>query len=215
MPSPTQPFTADNLRGARGAFKGMYLESLGRGFPQDARVQLRAAIEAVFRSWETRAQRSTDDSTTSRTRSAPPSTWSRWCSATRASGLPPVSRSRATRGSSPHGEFLVDAQGEDVVAGIRAPQPLEQLEQVLPGAYADLQAAMEVLEQHYRNVRDRVEFTIEQGTLYILQTRSAKRTGAAALRMHALDMVHEGLVLRARKRSCALSLERSTTSSIR
>jgi pyruvate,orthophosphate dikinase len=93
-----------------------------------------------------------------------------------------------------YGEFLVDAQGEDVVAGIRSPQPLQLLADVLPAAYAELEAAMEALEHHYRDVQD-VEFTIEQGTLYILQTRSAKRTTTAALKA-AVDMTRDGLITR-------------------
>src|SRR5438477_4872039 len=103
-------------------------------------------------------------------------------------------RDPASGSREPHGEFLVDAQGEDVVAGIRAPQPLEQLEEELPAAYAELRKAMNALERRYRDVQD-VEFTIEQGALFILQTRSAKRTAAAALRA-AIDMVDEGLISR-------------------
>ena len=90
------------------------------------------------------------------------------------------------------GEFLVDAQGEDVVAGIRAPQPLSELRIVLPEAYTALEQAVEELERHYRDVQD-VEFTVEEGRFYVLQTRSAKRTAAAALRA-AIDMTREGLI---------------------
>ena len=93
-----------------------------------------------------------------------------------------------------YGEFLANAQGEDVVAGIRTPQPLEAMADVLPGAYKQLLATLHQLEKNYRDMQD-VEFTVEDDTLYVLQTRSAKRTVAAALKA-AVDMVDEGLISR-------------------
>jgi Phosphoenolpyruvate synthase/pyruvate phosphate dikinase len=93
-----------------------------------------------------------------------------------------------------YGEYLVNAQGEDVVAGIRTPQPVEQMQQILPEAYEQLLDTMARLEQHYRDMQD-VEFTVEEGRLYMLQTRSAKRTAQAALKA-AVDMTGEGLISR-------------------
>jgi pyruvate,orthophosphate dikinase len=189
--------SADDLRLLVGTYKQIYTESLGRGFPQDARAQLRAAVEAVFHSWQNpraRVYRQLNDI---------PDTIGTAVSIVQmvfgnagersATGVA-FSRDPGTGEKVPHGEFLFDAQGEDVVAGIRAPQPLEELETGLPEAYAEFQKAMDTLEQHYRDVQD-VEFTIEHGKLYILQTRSAKRTAAAALRI-ALEMVEEGLISR-------------------
>ena len=189
--------SADELRLLVETYKQIYNESLGRGFPQDARAQLRAAVEAVFHSWQNpraRVYRQLNDI---------PDTIGTAVSIVQmvfgnagersATGVA-FSRDPGTGEKVPHGEFLFDAQGEDVVAGIRAPQPLEELEASLPEAYAEFQKAMDTLEQHYRDVQD-VEFTIEHGKLYILQTRSAKRTAAAALRI-ALEMVEEGLISR-------------------
>src|SRR5580704_10251470 len=91
-----------------------------------------------------------------------------------------------------YGEFLVNAQGEDVVAGIRTPQPIHDLEKIMPGAYRQLREITESLERHYRDMQD-FEFTIEEGKLYMLQTRNGKRTGPAAVRV-AVEMVAEGLI---------------------
>src|SRR5207249_4260136 len=93
-----------------------------------------------------------------------------------------------------YGEFLANAQGEDVVAGTRTPQPLESMRETLPEAYEQLLETMRRLEEHYRDMQD-IEFTVEDGALYLLQTRSAKRTAAAALKA-AADMVEEGLITR-------------------
>src|SRR5205823_12781759 len=93
-----------------------------------------------------------------------------------------------------YGEYLVNAQGEDLVAGTRTPQPIEEMESRLPEAFRQLLDTMARLEQHYRDVQD-IEFTVEDGSLYLLQTRSAKRTAAAALKA-AVDMVEEGLISR-------------------
>ena len=93
-----------------------------------------------------------------------------------------------------YGEFLANAQGEDVVAGIRTPEPLEAMQARLPEAYEQLLGTMRRLEEHYRDMQD-IEFTVEAGRLYLLQTRAAKRTAAAALKA-AVDMVDEGLISR-------------------
>ena len=99
-------------------------------------------------------------------------------------------RNPATGETGLYGEFLLDAQGEDVVAGIRTPEPIARLRDLMPEAFEELVATMERLERHYRDVQD-IEFTIEDGRLYLLQTRSAKRTAAAAVKT-AVAMVGEG-----------------------
>ncbi len=103
-------------------------------------------------------------------------------------------RNPSTGESGLFGEFLVNAQGEDVVAGIRTPEPIERMGELLPQAFAELQETIRRLEEHYRDMQD-IEFTVEEGTLYLLQTRTAKRTAAAALKA-AVDMVDEGLISR-------------------
>ncbi len=189
--------TADDLKGLVEAYKRIYVEALGRPFPQDARAQLRAAVEAVFRSWQNpRAQ-------VYRRLNEIPDTIGTAVNVVQmvfgnsgersATGVA-FSRDPATGEKAVRGEFLVDAQGEDVVAGIRAPQPLERLAELLPESYAEFCAAMDELERSYRDIQD-VEFTIDRDRLYILQTRSAKRTAAAALRA-AVDMEREGLISR-------------------
>jgi pyruvate,orthophosphate dikinase len=175
----------------------VYERETGHGFPQDAREQLRLAITAVFDSWNSpRAQvyRRTyeipddlgtavnvvqmvfgnkgDDSATG------------VC----------FSRNPSTGEQGVYGEFLLNAQGEDVVAGTRTPQPLAELRDQLPDAYDQLVETIAALERHYRDMQD-IEFTIEEGRLYLLQTRTAKRTAAAAIKC-AVDMTAEGLIER-------------------
>jgi pyruvate, orthophosphate dikinase len=189
--------SANDLRELVETFKGIYSESLGRTFPQEAKCQLRAAVEAVFRSWQNpraKVYRQLNDIPDSIGTAVNIVQMVFGNAGGRSATGVAFSRDPATGEKTPRGEFLLDAQGEDVVAGIRAPQPLERLEEVLPGAYADFRAALDELERHYRDIQD-VEFTVEQGTLYILQTRSAKRTAAAALRS-AVDMVSERLTTR-------------------
>jgi pyruvate,orthophosphate dikinase len=187
--------TADDLAQLIETFKAIYRQETADDFPQDGREQLRRAVLAVFQSWQNpRAQvyRSTygiaDDSGTAVNvmqmvfgnkgeRSA--------------TGVC-FTRDPSTGEASVYGEYLVNAQGEDVVAGIRTPQPIEEIRERLPEAYDQLTDTMTRLEQHYRDVQD-IEFTIEEGKLYILQTRSAKRTAAAALKS-AVDMTSEGLI---------------------
>jgi pyruvate, orthophosphate dikinase len=176
----------------------IYERETGHGFPQDAREQLQLAITAVFDSWNSpRAQvyRHTyeiaddlgtavnvvqmvfgnkgDDSATGVCFSRDPSTGEQ--------GV--------------YGEYLINAQGEDVVAGIRTPQPLAELRERMPQAYDQLLDTIAALERHYRDMQD-IEFTVEQGRLYLLQTRTAKRTAAAAIKC-AVDMTAEGLIERA------------------
>ena len=190
--------TAADLRELVATFKRIYVETLGRPFPQDASVQLRSAVEAVFRSWlNPRAQ------VYRRLNAIPDSMGTAanimemvFGNAGRRSATGVAfSRDPSTGERLLTGEFLVDAQGEDVVAGIRAPKSLDELQALLPDAFAELAEAVEQLEVHYRDLQD-VEFTIQEGELFILQTRSAKRTAAAAVRA-AGDMVREGLISRA------------------
>ncbi|HEX7582466.1 MAG TPA: pyruvate, phosphate dikinase [Gaiellaceae bacterium] len=189
--------TADDLAQLVETFKSIYRQEIADEFPQDAHEQLRRAVAAVFQSWQNpRAQvyRSTygiaDDSGTAVNvmqmvfgnrgeRSATGVCFTRDPS----TGEPGV-----------YGEYLINAQGEDVVAGIRTPQPVEEMRARLPEAYDQLLDTMARLEHHYRDVQD-IEFTIEEGRLYLLQTRSAKRTAAAALKA-AVDMTSESLISR-------------------
>jgi len=178
-------------------FKRIYAGEIGAEFPQDAREQLRRAVIAVFESWNTpRAQvyRSTygipDDLGTA-VNVVQMVFGNKGDSS--ATGVC-FTRNPSTGEQGVYGEYLVNAQGEDVVAGIRTPQPLEEMAKRLPEPYEQLLETMARLEQHYRDMQD-IEFTVEEGRLYLLQTRSAKRTAAAALKA-AVDMAGEGLINR-------------------
>src|SRR5579885_519003 len=189
--------TADDLAELVARFKRIYEQETGSPFPQDAREQLRRAITAVFRSWDNpRAQvyRRTygipdDLGTAVNVVQMVFGNKGERC----ATGVC-FTRNPSTGEQGVYGEYLVNAQGEDVVAGIRTPQPLEEMEKRLPEAYAQLLETMSRLEHHYRDMQD-IEFTVEEDTLYLLQTRSAKRTAAAALKA-AVDMTSEGLINR-------------------
>src|SRR5215211_5354178 len=165
-------------------FKQVYEEELGRAFPQEARGQLTRAVQAVFESWETpraqvyrRANGIPDDLGT-----AVNVVQMVFGNKGETSGTGVCfTRDPSTGEKSPFGEFLVDAQGEDVVAGIRTPEPLNRMRDRLPEAYDQLIETMDRLERHYRDMQD-IEFTVEEGALYLLQTRTAKRTAAAALK---------------------------------
>jgi pyruvate, orthophosphate dikinase len=178
-------------------FKHIFEQETGSAFPQDAREQLRRAVLGVFESWNNpRAQ------VYRRTYSIPDDIGTavnvvqmvfgnRGEASATGVGF---TRDPSTGEPGVYGEYLVNAQGEDVVAGIRTPQPLEEMQKRLPEAYAELIETMQRLERHYRDMQD-IEFTVEEGTLYLLQTRSAKRTAAAAIRS-AVDMSAEGLISR-------------------
>jgi pyruvate,orthophosphate dikinase len=189
--------TADDLRELTATFKGIYRQEAGEDFPQDARDQLAAAIRAVFDSWDTpraqvyrRANDIPDDLGT-----AVNVVQMVFGNKGEDSGTGVAfTRDPATGEAGPWGEFLVDAQGEDVVAGIRTPQPIAEMERRFPEAHRELVETMKRLEEHYREMQD-IEFTIEEGRLYLLQTRSGKRTAQSALRI-AVDMVDEGLISR-------------------
>jgi pyruvate,orthophosphate dikinase len=179
------------------AFQGIYRTATGTGFPLDAREQLLRAVRAVFGSWETpraqvyrRAHEIPDDLGT-----AVNVVQMVFGNKGEQSGTGVAfTRNPSTGEAGLYGEFLADAQGEDVVAGIRTPQPLEAMREALPEAFAELVETMRRLEGHYRDMQD-IEFTVEDGRLYLLQTRAAKRTAAAALRA-AVAMAGEELVSR-------------------
>jgi pyruvate, orthophosphate dikinase len=189
--------SVEDMAGLVETFKGIYGSETGSAFPQDAREQLSRAVRAVFESWDNpraqvyrRAHHIPDDLGT-----AVNVVQMVFGNKGEASGTGVAfTRDPSTGESGLYGEFLADAQGEDVVAGIRTPEPLERMESSLPDAFEQLTATMRRLEEHYRDVQD-IEFTVEDGSLYLLQTRSAKRTAAAALKS-AVDMVSEGLISR-------------------
>jgi pyruvate,orthophosphate dikinase len=175
----------------------IYERDTGHGFPQDAREQLRRAITAVFDSWNSsRAQiyrRTYDipDDLGTAVNVVQMVFGNKGESS--ATGVA-FTRDPSTGEQGVYGEFLLNAQGEDVVAGTRTPQPLEELRDRLPDAYDQLLETMGSLDRHYRDMQD-IEFTVEEGRLYLLQTRTAKRTAAAALKA-AVDMTGEGLIER-------------------
>jgi pyruvate,orthophosphate dikinase len=189
--------SAHDLRALVERFKEVYREETGEDFPQDARVQLERAVRAVFDSWETpraqvyrRANGIPDDLGT-----AVSVVQMVFGNKGEESGTGVAfTRDPGTGVQGLWGEFLVNAQGEDVVAGIRTPEPIERMRDRLPEAFEQLTETMQRLEEHYREMQD-IEFTVEDGRLFLLQTRSGKRTAHAALRI-AVDMVSEGLVSR-------------------
>jgi pyruvate, orthophosphate dikinase len=189
--------TADDLRELVGLFKAIYEEETRRSFPQEPREQLRRAYRAVFDSWNApraqvyrRANDIPDDLGT-----AVNVVQMVFGNLGESSGTGVCfTRDPATGERRLYGEFLANAQGEDVVAGIRTPEPIERMRERMPEAFDRLVDTLDRLEAHYRDLQD-IEFTVEEGTLYLLQTRTGKRTAAAALRV-AAEMVDEGLISR-------------------
>jgi pyruvate,orthophosphate dikinase len=187
----------DDPKEAIDGLKATYKEHTGSDFPQDPREQLRRAIVAVFDSWQSarayayrRMYDIADDLGT-----AVNIVQMVFGNNGETSGTGVAfTRDPSTGEQGLYGEFLANAQGEDVVAGIRTPQPLSEMEHRLPQAFEQLLETMRRLEEHYRDMQD-IEFTVEENTLYLLQTRSAKRTAAAAVKA-AVDMVDEGLISR-------------------
>ena len=186
--------TAEDLRELAGQFKAEYKEKIGEDFPSDPREQLMGAIKAVFRSWDNpRANVYRRDNDI-------PYSWG-----TAVNVMPMVfgnlndnsgtgvafTRDPATGENKLMGEFLVNAQGEDVVAGVRTPMPISQMKEQFPEAYAEFEKVCALLEKHYRDMQD-MEFTVENGELYMLQCRNGKRTAQAALKI-ACDLVDEGM----------------------
>lgn len=187
--------TADDLKLLAEQFKAEYKAKIGKDFPSNPREQLMGAIKAVFRSWDNpRAiyYRRMNDI---------PASWGTAVNVqmmvfgnmgeTSGTGVA-FTRNPATGEKKLFGEFLMNAQGEDVVAGVRTPQTIDQLAKVMPEAYAQFVDICKKLEEHYRDMQD-MEFTIEDKKLYMLQTRNGKRTAAAALKI-ACDLVDEGMI---------------------
>lgn len=187
--------TAEDMKELVVRFKEFYKSELGTDFPQDPKDQLMGAIEAVFRSWNN------DRAIYYRRMNNIPSSWGTAVNVQMmvfgnmgndcGTGVA-FTRNPSTGEKKLYGEFLMNAQGEDVVAGIRTPQTIDHLKEVAPQAYDKFIEICDTLEKHYRNMQD-MEFTIEKGQLFMLQTRNGKRTAQAALQI-ACDMVDEGAI---------------------
>ncbi|GAB4260171.1 MAG: pyruvate, phosphate dikinase [Thermoleophilia bacterium] len=186
---------AEDLKDLTVRFKEILEKETGSGFPSDPREQLRLAIQAVFRSWDNhrakvyRKAHGIPDSLGTAVNVQSMVFGNK--GDTSGTGVA-FTRDPSTGENRFYGEFLMNAQGEDVVAGVRHPRPLEEMKEVMPEALEQLHSIRRTLESHYRDMQD-IEFTIEEGRLFMLQTRSGKRTAAAALKM-AVDMVAEGLI---------------------
>ena len=187
--------TAEDLKELAEAFKAKYKAALGKDFPSDPKEQLFDAIKAVFRSWDNpraNVYRMDHDIPYS------------WGTAVNVQMMAfgnmgndcgtgvAFTRNPATGEKGLMGEFLMNAQGEDVVAGVRTPMPISKMAEVLPDVYKQFLDVCKTLENHYRDMQD-MEFTIEKGKLYMLQTRNGKRTAAAAIRI-ACDLIDEGMI---------------------
>lgn len=186
---------ANDLEDLVKVFKGIYYKQLGEEFPQDPKEQLLDAIKAVFRSWNN------PRAITYRRLNDIPSNWGTAVNVQEmvfgnmgedcGTGVA-FSRNPATGENEIFGEFLMNAQGEDVVAGIRTPQSIDKLKEINPKVYEDFAKYAKMLENHYKDMQD-MEFTIEHGKLYMLQTRNGKRTANAALKI-AVDLANEGMI---------------------
>ena len=187
--------TAEDLEEVVTIYKEEYKKLAGCDFPQDPREQLMAAVKAVFRSWMN------DRAITYRRLNDIPSSWGTAVNVqemvygnrgeTSGTGVA-FTRNPATGENHLFGEYLMNAQGEDVVAGIRTPQSIDTLKEVMPECYDEFSKICKILEEHYKDMQD-MEFTIEDGKLFMLQTRNGKRTATAALKI-AVDMVNEGMI---------------------
>lgn len=189
--------TAEDLKEVIRRFKEIYKEKMGEDFPQEPRTQLMEAVKAVFRSWDN------ERAIIYRRMNDIPGDWGTAVNVqamvfgnmgpTSGTGVA-FTRNPSTGARGIYGEYLINAQGEDVVAGIRTPQPITRLEEDMPACYQQFMEIANKLEKHYRDMQD-MEFTIEDGRLFFLQTRSGKRTAQAALQI-ACDLVDEGLITR-------------------
>ena len=186
--------TAEDLKDLAGQFKAEYKEKIHEDFPDDPKVQLMGAVKAVFRSWDN------DRANVYRRDNDIPYSWGTAVNVQSmafgnmgddcGTGVA-FTRDPATGEKKLMGEFLVNAQGEDVVAGVRTPMPIAQMEEKFPEAYEEFVKVCGILENHYRDMQD-MEFTVENRKLYMLQTRNGKRTAQAALKI-ACDLVDEGM----------------------
>jgi pyruvate,orthophosphate dikinase len=187
--------SAEALQEVVRRYKEIISREAGRLFPDDPFEQLKGAINAVFKSWNN------DRAIRYRQINGIPGEWGTAVNvqamvfgnmgANSGTGVA-FTRDPSTGENVFYGEYLMDAQGEDVVAGIRTPHPISKLKEEMPEVYAELEAIYKKLENHYRDMQD-IEFTIQEGKLYMLQTRTGKRTATAAVRI-AVEMVHEGLI---------------------
>ena len=187
--------TADDLKEIIAIFKGIYKDAMGEEFPQDPKVQLMEAVKAVFRSWDN------ERAIVYRRMNDIPGDWGTAVNVqamvfgnmgdTSGTGVA-FTRNPSTGEKGIFGEYLINAQGEDVVAGVRTPQPITRLEQDMPECFKQFMDIANKLEEHYRDMQD-MEFTIEDQKLYFLQTRNGKRTAQAALQI-ACDLVDEGKI---------------------
>ncbi len=187
--------TAEDLKELANSFKAEYKNQIGKDFPDDPKVQLFEAIKAVFRSWDNpRANIYRMDHDI-------PYSWGTAVNVqmmafgnmgeTSGTGVA-FTRNPATGEKGLMGEFLMNAQGEDVVAGVRTPMPIQKMAEIMPEVYVQFQEICKTLENHYKDMQD-MEFTIEDKHLYMLQTRNGKRTAAAAIRI-ACDLIDEGMI---------------------
>ncbi len=187
--------TADNLKEIVSLYKALYLKEKGEEFPQDPKAQLLEAVKAVFRSWNN------SRAITYRRLNDIPSSWGTAVNVQTmvfgnmgndcGTGVA-FTRNPSTGEKKLYGEYLMNAQGEDVVAGIRTPAHIDELANAMPDVYSRFVEIANILEKHYRDMQD-LEFTIERGNLFMLQTRNGKRTAAAALQI-AVDLVDEGML---------------------
>ena len=187
--------TADDLKELASQFKAEYKQKIGKDFPDDPKEQLDGAIKAVFRSWDNpRANVYRRDNDI-------PYSWGTAVNVQMmafgnmgddcGTGVA-FTRNPATGEKKLFGEFLTNAQGEDVVAGVRTPMPISQMAEKFPEAFAQFEGVCQKLENHYHDMQD-MEFTVEHGKLYMLQTRNGKRTAAAAIKI-ACDLIDEGMI---------------------
>ena len=187
--------TADDMKELSGIFKGIYEKNEGRPFPQDPKEQLTEAVKAVFRSWDN------ERANVYRRMNEIPYEWGTAVNVqamvfgnsgdNSGTGVA-FTRNPATGEKRLMGEYLINAQGEDVVAGVRTPLPISYLKEQMPEVYEEFTVLADRLEKYYRDMQD-MEFTIENGKLYMLQTRNGKRTAQAALRI-ACELVDEGMI---------------------
>ena len=187
--------TADDMKELITKFKAFYKESKGEEFPQDPKVQLMEAVKAVFRSWNN------PRAIVYRRMNDIPGDWGTAVNVqtmvfgnkgdTSGTGVA-FTRNPSTGEKGIYGEYLINAQGEDVVAGVRTPQPITQLENDLPECYAQFMELAMKLEGHYKDMQD-MEFTVQEGKLWFLQTRNGKRTGAAMVKI-AMDLLRQGMI---------------------
>jgi len=188
---------AEHLKEVVSEYKKLYKAEMGEEFPQDPKKQLMEAVKAVFRSWDN------PRAIVYRRLNDIPSDWGTAVNVQEmvygnmgndsGTGVA-FTRNPATGEKKLYGEFLINAQGEDVVAGIRTPEPIDRLKEINPEVYQQFVQIAEILEKHYKDMQD-MEFTIERGKLFMLQTRSGKRTAAAAVKI-AVDLVKEGMLTR-------------------